>query len=176
MNNKLVFFIVGFAIGLVISFFFANSQYQNRTSPAANEAASSEDMPPDHPPVDSPEAKAAISKSSMGPLEAFGAKKAAGEDNDTPSSPAEKAYKNIQVLKGLPANQVLLVMKSFTEGLGVKCGYCHSSVEAPEKDDKPTKGTARKMLQMVREINKNYPTEGNVTCFTCHRGSAQPSS
>jgi hypothetical protein len=68
-------------------------------------------------------------------------------------------------------------MQSFSEALGVNCSYCHVSAEAADKDDKPAKEIARKMLTMVREINKGYPTtEGQVTCFTCHRGSIKPAS
>ncbi|KAF0247589.1 MAG: hypothetical protein FD167_3006, partial [bacterium] len=88
----------------------------------------------------------------------------------------ESVYKNIQTLKGVPSDQVLTVMKAFTEGLGVNCVYCHVSTEALDKDDKAMKQTARKMLEMVRQMNKTYPTNGQVTCFTCHRGAAKPVS
>jgi len=67
-------------------------------------------------------------------------------------------------------------MKAFTEGLGVNCTYCHVSTEELNKDDKPMKATARKMLEMVRETNAKYPTNGVVTCYTCHRGAAKPVS
>src|SRR6185312_6755427 len=42
-------------------------------------------------------------------------------------------------------------------------------------DDKPVKATARRMLQMVAEINKaNFGGQPVVTCNTCHRGSTRP--
>jgi hypothetical protein len=176
ITNKLALFITGFIIGLIISFFYVNAQYQKQTDLSAKEAATKEELPPGHPPVDSEEAKTAISSSKIGPLEAYG-KTSDKKPKEVPKAErAESAYKNIQVLKGLPANEVLTVMQSFSEGLGVKCVYCHVSAEEAAKDDKPTKQTARKMLEMVREINKGYPTGGQVTCYTCHRGSAQPAS
>ncbi len=179
MNNKLWLFIVGIVVGGIIGFLVANSQYQNQaTNPSA---AANAELPPNHPPVDE-SAKAAISSSSTGPLEAFGAKKSseAGKDNSKDGSDTGKKidvqYKNIKILKDLPAEQLPVVMQSFSEALGVNCSYCHVSAETADKDDKAAKEIARKMLIMVREINKGYPTEGQVTCFTCHRGSIKPAS
>jgi hypothetical protein len=57
----------------------------------------------------------------------------------------------------------------------VKCSYCH----APQfdKDDKPTKVAARRMIQMVLDINKgNFNGQSAVTCYTCHRGKPTPVS
>ena len=90
--------------------------------------------------------------------------------------PAEEVYKNIQVLKGLPAPQLMEVMHSFAHSLGVKCTFCH--VEgAFEKDDKPQKQTARKMILMAQGINKDdFGDKRRVTCWTCHRGATEPES
>jgi hypothetical protein len=42
-------------------------------------------------------------------------------------------------------------------------------------DDKPAKQTARRMIQMVFDINKaNFAGEPVVTCNSCHRGSTKP--
>ena len=90
--------------------------------------------------------------------------------------PAEEAYKNIQVFKGMPAPQLMDAMKSFTNSLGVKCDFCHV-MGAFEKDDKEEKQTARKMILMARGINKdNFGGERRVTCWTCHRGATEPES
>jgi photosynthetic reaction center cytochrome c subunit len=98
----------------------------------------------------------------------------------TQGKTAEQVKKNIQVLKGLPAQQVDLVMNYFASSLGVKCGFCHvvdSTGWYMEKDDKPTKKTARKMIQMVMDLNaKSFGGRDAVTCFTCHRGSNDPAS
>jgi photosynthetic reaction center cytochrome c subunit len=87
---------------------------------------------------------------------------------------AEEQFKNIQALKGIPADQVFPAMQFITASLGVECQFCH--VEgAFEKDDKKTKQTARKMIQMMFAINKdNFEGHREVTCYSCHRGSATP--
>jgi hypothetical protein len=38
---------------------------------------------------------------------------------------AEQVYKNIEVLKGVPAGQVILATQFVTASLGVECSYCH---------------------------------------------------
>jgi photosynthetic reaction center cytochrome c subunit len=87
---------------------------------------------------------------------------------------AEEQYKNIQVLKGIPADQLVPGMQFITASLGVECQFCH--VEgAFEKDDKKTKQTARKMMAMMFAINKdNFEGHREVTCYSCHRGSTDP--
>lgn len=178
MNRNVGLLIVGFIIGFIISFFYFNSQYQT-TSGGKTQTSNNQEMPPDHPSVEPGESgkttPPATSASKIGALQAFGANVSDSQpDKDMPL--AEATYKNIQILKGIPANQVLTVMKAFTEGLGVNCTYCHVSTENLSSDDKALKQTARKMLTMVKEMNKNYPTNGQVTCFTCHRGAAKPVS
>jgi len=87
---------------------------------------------------------------------------------------AEQAYKNIQVLKGIPAEELIPSMQFITGSLGVQCSYCH--VEgAFEKDDKKAKETARKMISMTATINRNnFDSRTRVTCNSCHRGSTKP--
>lgn len=87
---------------------------------------------------------------------------------------AEEQYKNIQVLKGIPADQLIPGMQFITASLGVECQFCH--VEgAFEKDDKKTKQTARKMMEMMFAINKdNFEGHREVTCYSCHRGNKDP--
>ncbi len=95
----------------------------------------------------------------------------------TPDSvKAEDYYKNIQVLKGVPANQIVPMMEYMRSALGgVRCQYCHNAPPDFAGDDKPQKRTGRKMLQMVMDINKNtFGGSVTVTCFTCHRGSTDP--
>jgi hypothetical protein len=98
------------------------------------------------------------------------------QDNSAPTEKtAEQVYKNIQVFKGVPASQLEGNMAFITGSLGVKCNYCH--VNPFEKDDKPTKLTARKMIQMVFDLNKGrFNGTGAVSCYTCHRGKPLPVS
>jgi photosynthetic reaction center cytochrome c subunit len=94
---------------------------------------------------------------------------------DMTGKTAEQVYKNIQVLKGVPADQVVPGMRVIAGSLGVGCTFCH--VADRSKDDLETKQTARKMMAMMMAINKSsFNGEQNVTCFTCHNGSNQPAS
>lgn len=90
--------------------------------------------------------------------------------------PAEQVYKNIQVLKGTPADQIMPAMQFITSSLGVRCEHCH--VEgAFEKDDKKPKKTAREMMQMMFALNQNsFNGEREITCYSCHRGALRPVS
>jgi photosynthetic reaction center cytochrome c subunit len=87
---------------------------------------------------------------------------------------AEQVYKNIQVLKGVPADQLIPAMQFITASLGVQCDFCHQE-NAFEKDDKETKQTARKMMRMMFAIDKdNFDGHREVTCYACHRGEPKP--
>jgi photosynthetic reaction center cytochrome c subunit len=91
-----------------------------------------------------------------------------------PAKTAEQQYKNIQVLKDIPADQVIPSMQFIAGALGVECEFCHVGHEM-EKDDKKEKQTARKMIAMELAIDKtHFNGELEVTCYTCHRGSAHP--
>jgi hypothetical protein len=87
---------------------------------------------------------------------------------------AEQAFKNIEVLKGVPANQLIPSMQFINASLGVECDFCHVA-GAFEKDDKKPKATARKMMEMMFAINKdNFEGQREVTCYSCHRGASKP--
>jgi photosynthetic reaction center cytochrome c subunit len=91
---------------------------------------------------------------------------------------AEQQYKNIKVLKGIPADQVIPAMEFIAASLGVECEFCHVRKErglAFDKDDKKPKEIARKMIEMANAINKdNFEGHREVTCYSCHRGAAHP--
>jgi photosynthetic reaction center cytochrome c subunit len=89
---------------------------------------------------------------------------------------AEGQFKNIQVLKGIPAEQVFPTMQFIAASLGVECEFCHVQ-NAFDKDDKKPKQAARKMMQMMFAINKdNFDGHREITCYSCHRGSAHPAA
>jgi photosynthetic reaction center cytochrome c subunit len=104
------------------------------------------------------------------------AQSSATKDSPAQAGPklAEQQFKNIQALKGIPADQVIPSMQFIAGSLGVECEYCHVE-HANEKDDKKTKVTARKMINMMMAINKeNFEGHREVTCYSCHRGSPEP--
>jgi hypothetical protein len=93
-----------------------------------------------------------------------------------PVRTTDQQFKNIQVLKGLPAAQMNLTMHGISAQLGVDCVHCHIWEEW-DKDVKPPKMVARRMMTLVRDLNKEYFGGAQVvTCYTCHRGSPHPAS
>lgn len=92
-----------------------------------------------------------------------------------PKTAAEQ-FKNIRILKEMPADQLIPAMQFMTASLGVDCEYCHVE-RAFDKDDKKTKGYARHMMEMMFNINKeNFDNQRWVTCYSCHQGSPHPPS
>ena len=88
-------------------------------------------------------------------------------------------FKNIQVLKDIPADQLVPTMQFISASLGVECDFCHvgqtNGQNNFDKDDKRPKLTARHMIQMQMAINKdNFNGNTQVTCYSCHRGSNDP--
>lgn len=127
---------------------------------------SPQDLPAGHPEVGGESQSAApLELPSLDPLPAGSQEKR-----------TEQQFKNIQMLRGLPADRLESIMFSFRAALGVDCTHCHIK-DQWEKDDKQAKQIARKMIQMTRDINKQYVGGiGRVTCFTCHRGQLKPQS
>src|SRR4051812_1187669 len=70
-----------------------------------------------------------------------------------PEKTVEQTQKNIQVLTGLPASQLIPVMNYMGSSLGVKCTFCHVNKDGNwdfPSDEKPEKSTAREMIKMVQ--------------------------
>jgi photosynthetic reaction center cytochrome c subunit len=89
---------------------------------------------------------------------------------------AEQQFKNIKILKGIPADQLIPSMQFISASLGVDCEYCHVEHQM-DKDDKKPKVAARKMMIMMFEINADsFEGERKVTCNSCHHGSPHPAS
>jgi len=97
----------------------------------------------------------------------------------SPEVPAEKFFKNIQALKGVPSSELMGAMRYMSASLGMRCERCHVTSKTAnwpmEKDDKAAKRTAREMITMTRDINaKNFEGKMIVTCATCHMGRSEP--
>jgi len=81
---------------------------------------------------------------------------------------------NLKVLKLPPGADIQQIMRTFTSGLGVQCVYCHVQ-DNKASDENPKKEIARHMIKMTQEINgKFHDGKLRVSCYTCHRGEAEP--
>jgi len=98
-------------------------------------------------------------------------------------------FTNLRLLDpDIEKERLVGTMKNWAAGIGQRCNYCHVGPDDLvgmdfASDEKATKRTARKMLEMSRIINRELlaelPTaEGRrpmvASCYTCHRGKAKP--
>lgn len=91
---------------------------------------------------------------------------------------SDQAFKNVQVMKGIPVDQFMATMGFFSASLGMSCEDCHM---ADDRDwggfavDNARKRRARQMIQMMQKINAdNFGGRQMVTCYSCHRGADAP--
>jgi photosynthetic reaction center cytochrome c subunit len=94
---------------------------------------------------------------------------------------AETVYKNIQVLRGIPADQFLETMGMMAASTGLNCTHCHGgydyNVGTYASDAIELKLTARKMIVIMNTINQSFfGGLQAVTCWTCHQGEQIPHS
>lgn len=196
-RQDVVYAIGGIVLGLVMGFLIANWTKAGVGAGAAASIPSSTgaksvnpgptDLPPGHPDIGGSSQPAGSASSlpaghpDIGGGTASVAPAAAPVElpslDPLPAGSSEKRveadHKNIQVLKGIPSDRLEKVMFAFQAALGVDCTHCHIK-DQWEKDDKPAKQTARKMIKMMRDANAQLGAAGRVTCFTCHRGQVRP--
>ena len=114
----------------------------------------------------------------VGPFALGGVLVHAQEGKKPSGQTAKDKYKNIKVLKELPADQLIPYMHAYNTALGVKCDFCHvvnADHSGFEKDDKPMKNKAREMIVLVKDLNGKYKTiDKKATCAMCHHGHAEP--
>lgn len=89
-----------------------------------------------------------------------------------PAQTAGERYKSIQILKDIPATDVIPTMAVIAGSLGVTCSHCHGAEWV--SDEKPNKAKARQMIEMTRRVDREFGGKGVVTCNTCHQGHAVP--
>lgn len=98
----------------------------------------------------------------------------AAEALNKPEQTAGEHFKNVTVLKEIPASQLIDDMRYFTFSLGVDCEFCHVRGNF-SADDKRTKTTARHMIEMTENIDKTaFHGHEVVRCYTCHQGHQEP--
>jgi len=102
------------------------------------------------------------------------AQDAQDKDKQDKGKRPQAAPTNLKILKVTTGAEVRQIMGTFTSGLGVQCNYCHVQGNNAS-DDNPKKEIARKMIVLVQQVNANFPDgKMHVSCYTCHRGEAQP--
>ena len=103
----------------------------------------------------------------------------AGHENE----PAERVFKNVQVLKGITAAELVHKMdQDYAVALSWNCTNCHRLAAQGNfaSDTATDKRRARFMQIMTDSINnvtlpKLYPKNTpKVSCVTCHRGYNEP--
>jgi photosynthetic reaction center cytochrome c subunit len=101
---------------------------------------------------------------------------------------AAQAYQNVKVLGDLSETEFTRVMVAITGWVapggvagsepGQGCSYCHN-LENMADESKYQYQTARRMIQMTREINTKWASHvgaTGVSCYTCHRGAPIPAN
>jgi len=105
---------------------------------------------------------------------AAGLAQEAGKSGESNPKTAAQQFKNIQILKDIPAEQLIPTMQFISASLGVECEFCHVEHQM-DKDDKKEKKVARSMIEMQLAIDRDhFKGDLEVTCYTCHRGAAHP--
>jgi Photosynthetic reaction centre cytochrome C subunit len=101
---------------------------------------------------------------------------AAGEALRRPEKTATETFKNVKLLKDLPASRFFDTMRYFTAALGVNCEFCHVQGHF-DSDEKKEKQFARVMITMTHNIDEQtFHGHPEVRCYTCHRGNEKPVS
>ena len=90
---------------------------------------------------------------------------------------------NLQVLDFESERELKKYMKTIGKDLGVKCTFCHDLND--KSIDTEHKLVAREMMKMQKNLNKQYFAMNSdsllkhqntlqISCWTCHRGTAEP--
>ena len=92
---------------------------------------------------------------------------------------SETVFRNVQVLKGIPADEFMDAMGMFAAALGYDCSSCHAPEILTDRDafavTTPAIERARGMIVMMDTINRTYfGGAQRVSCFTCHGGHYRP--
>src|SRR5262245_9712221 len=83
---------------------------------------------------------------------------------------AQPAPETLQILKGMPRQQILQEMRKIAGALGVECNFCHVN---PFSVDTPRKAVARLMMRDYTMAMK-HKDGTELTCNDCHKGQPNP--
>jgi hypothetical protein len=95
-----------------------------------------------------------------------------------PAGPlAAERYRDVQVMKEVPADQFDITMDYFVVSTGLQCQGCHVRDEATGafayENDHRIKAVTRKMINLVRTVNAG-DFGGRTNCAQCHVGRPRP--
>lgn len=110
------------------------------------------------------------------------------QQKSQPPATDDLHFRNLRVLpQNITRDELMTTMQRFNQALGVECNYCHVFRQGADgrpdadfpSDEKREKDAARVMIRMTQRINEGYISKIPdahvvVTCWTCHRGEAQP--
>ena len=105
---------------------------------------------------------------------------ASAQTSASAAQTSEKYFKNVKAIVGVPVDDFMGEMGLYSAALSMCCGDCHvgAGTDNPDwaSDKNPRKVIARNMQVMVNAINKeHFGGSRQITCWTCHRGSGNPS-
>ena len=93
---------------------------------------------------------------------------------------SDQAFKNVQVLKGIPLDDFMGTMGVMSGSLSFDCSDCHQGAGTDTVNwalDTQRKVVARKMVTMVARINRDdFSGRQVVTCYSCHHGRDRPAT
>lgn len=97
--------------------------------------------------------------------------------------PAGQVFKNVQLLKDMPAEQFVRLMDvGYGKALNTSCRFCHDFSDWAA-DTRDHKVITRDMITMTDKINNemlrnmkslDHPETAQITCATCHNGRKRP--
>ena len=151
--------------------------------PVATTATPAPTAAPNGQPVAGPARRVPPPRDSLVKLRAVYIAQVMAQISGRENQPAEQVFKNVQVLKGITAAELVQKMdKDYATAMSWNCTNCHRF--APQgnfaSDTSNDKRRARFMQQMQNDLNlvqlpKLYPKDTpKVTCATCHRGYNEP--
>jgi nitrate/TMAO reductase-like tetraheme cytochrome c subunit len=80
----------------------------------------------------------------------------------------QPAPETLQVLKGMPRQQIMGEMRKIAAAIGTECNFCHVN---PFTVDTPRKSVARLMMRDYT-MGLKHKDGSAVTCNDCHKGEA----
>ena len=83
---------------------------------------------------------------------------------------AQQPAETLQVLKGMPRQQIIGEMRKIASTLGVECNFCHIN---PFQAETPRKAVARLMMRDYTMTMKHKDGSA-LSCNDCHTGGVSP--